>query len=122
MSHSLQRSRTARVGMALFACLTVATGAQAQPTGNPKGTAAPPETSAPKAGVAPRPGPPNTSGTDTGKLVGDAAQTQARMKASRPSGHGTEGGLPKNQSPAARNAGRQPDKGSASPQPASPSR
>ena len=123
MSHSLERLRGAHVGIALFACLMATPGAQAQPTGNPKGTAAPPEASAPKAGVATRPTPLDGSNTDTGKLVGDSAQTRARMQASRPPGHGTEGGLSsKGPSPATRDAGKQPDKGSASPRPALPSR
>ena len=119
MSHPFTRLRTA----ALLAGLTLAAGAQAQPTGNPKGTAAPPETSAPKAGVAPRPKQPNISGADGGKLVGNEAQTRARMQSARPQGSGTEGGLSsKRQGATTGNAAAQSDKGSAHPRPVPPSR
>ena len=125
MSHFIKHMRTARVGITLLACLTVAAGTQAQPAGNPKGTTAPPETSAPKAGVAPRPAQPDTSGADGGKLVGNPAQTRARMQSARPPGSGTEGGLPSTRQGApsgnAANAS-QSDKGSAHARPVPPSR
>lgn len=123
MSHSIRHLRAARVGITLLACLTAAAGTQAQPTGNPKGTTAPPETSAPKAGVAPRPAQPDTSGADGGKLVGNPAQTRARMQSANPQGSGTAGGLPsKRQGAASNNDGAQSDKGSAHARPVPPSR
>jgi hypothetical protein len=123
MAHSLTRRPTARVAVALLACLAAATGAQAQSTGNPKGTSVPTESSAPKAGVAPRPRQPDTSGADGGKLIGNPAQTRARTQGSRPQGSGTAGGLPsKDQGAAPRDAETQPDKGSANPRPTPPSR
>jgi len=123
MPQPLPRLRNARIAVTLLACLAAASGAQAQSTGNPKGTSVPTESSAPKAGAAPRPAQPDTSGADGGKLVGNAAQTRARTQSSRPQGSGTEGGLPsKGEGASPRDAGTQPDKGSANPRPAPPSR
>lgn len=121
MSHHANLLRAARAALALLVCAAGA--ASAQPTGNPKGTVAPPETSAPKAGVAPRPQQPNMSGADGGKLVGNEAQTRARMQSARSPGSGTEGGLSsKQQGAATGNAGTQSDKGSAHARPLPPSR
>ena len=123
MAHSPTRLATARIGVALLAFLTAATGAWAQSAGNPKGTSVPAEASAPKAGVAPRPRQPDTSGADGGKLVGNPAQARARTQSSRPQGSGTAGGLPsKEQGAPSPDAGTQPGKGSANPRPAPPSR
>ena len=122
MSHSIKRLRAVRASIALLACLTAAAGTQAQPTGNPKGTATPPETSAAKAGVTPRPAQPDTSGADGGKLVGNPAQTRARMQSARPPGSGTEGGLPSQRQGAASGNASQSDKGSAHARPVPPSR
>lgn len=94
MPRSPTRPRSPRAALALLALLTAATSASAQSTGNPKGTSAPTEDSAPKASVAPRPRQPDMSGADGGKLVGNAAQSRARMQSSRPRGSGTAGGLP----------------------------
>lgn len=118
MSHPSTDLRIAPVAIVLLASLTMAA-AQAQPTGNPKGTAAAPETSAPKAGAAPRSAQRDTIGADGGKLVGNEAQTRARMQGATSPGSGTEGGLSsKRQGTAA----SQSDKGSAHARPVPPSR
>jgi hypothetical protein len=109
--------------IALMASLAVTAVARAQPTGNPKGTVTPPETSAPKAGVAPRPKQADMSGADGGKLVGNEAQTRARIQSGRPSSSGTEGGLSsKRQGVAAGNAGNPSNTGSVRARPVPPSR
>lgn len=67
--------------------------ASAQPSGNPKGTVTPPETSAPKGRTTDASRPRGTD-ADQGKLVGNEAQTRARVQSSTPPpGGGTAGGL-----------------------------
>lgn len=108
--------------LAILVGITAASGVQSQPTGNPKGTTMPPETAAPKAGSNSKQMQPSLSGAEGGKLVGNEAQTRARMQNSIPPGSGTEGGLTTKRQGATGGNGSPSDKGSASPRPVSPTR
>lgn len=106
--------------VALVAGFAFAPQAAAQPIGNPKGTAAPPETAAPKSSPSARPG---AGSNDTGKLVGTDAQTHARLQGAKPPGGGTEGGLQRRDANDASNGGAtRSDKGSATARPLPPSK
>jgi len=114
-----------RQGLAvlLVASMGLVATAGAQPSGNPKGTVTPPETSAPK-GRASDAGRPRGTDADQGKLVGNEAQTRARVQSSTPPpGGGTAGGLqPRGSTSGAGGSGVRSDKGSAAPAPVPPSR
>lgn len=80
-------------GLALF---VIATATQAQPTGNPKGTAAPVSQDMPKSpagGVGNSAAAAASGGAGSGKL--DMGPASARLAPSREAGTGTAGGLPK---------------------------
>lgn len=122
MSYPLKYARTARMALALVTCLTVALGAQSQSTGNPKGTASPPDATASKAGAAARPGPPDMSGAGGGKLVGDEAQARARMQSGKTPGGSVDGGVSTGQGSATGEPASRSNKGSAHARPVPPAR
>ena len=104
----------------LFAAFGLLPQAAAQPTGNPKGTAAAPETTAPKSSSSANSG---TGSSDGGKLVGTDAQARARLQGAKPPGGGTEGGLQRRDANDASNGGAtRSDKGSATARPLPPSK
>ena len=111
------------LAVVLVASMGLAATAGAQPSGNPKGTVTPPETSAPK-GRASDANRPRGTGADQGKLVGNEAQTRARVQSSTPPpGGGTAGGLqPPGANGGAGGSGVRSDKGSAAPGSVPPSR
>ncbi|MDB5826914.1 MAG: hypothetical protein JWQ73_1134 [Variovorax sp.] len=77
----------------LLALSAIALTALAQPTGNPKGTAAPSSQQMPKSPATGSAAAATSSGADSGKI--DMGPASARLAASREAGTGTAGGLPK---------------------------
>jgi len=116
--HPLRKS----LALVLTASLALAGAAGAQPTGNPKGTLTPQDKSAPKgkpSGAATRQG---DGETGDGKLVGNEAQTRARIQGAAPPGGGTAGGLQQRDRNEATGGTARTDKGSAAARPLPPSR
>ena len=115
-----QMAASVASSFALVSAFVLVPQAAAQPTGNPKGTTAPPETTALKSSSSPNSG---TGSTDSGKLVGTDSQTRARLQGAKPPGGGTEGGLQRRDANDATNGGAtRSDKGSATALPLPPSK
>ncbi|MDB5825901.1 MAG: hypothetical protein JWQ73_121 [Variovorax sp.] len=118
-SHSLLALPAA---VALLAVAFAAPGASAQPTGNPKGSAAPISQDMSKSPAGGSGAANASGGGDTGKI--DSGPASARLAPSREAGTGTAGGLPKRNvgdgtasGPASANSSQTPTR-----QPTSPAR
>lgn len=106
---------------AFVSAMGLAPQAVAQPTGNPKGTAAPPEASAPKPSASTSQRAPGSDGS--GKLFGTDAQSRARTQGAKPVGGGTEGGLQRREAGDSSQGGAaRSGKGSATARPLPPSK
>jgi hypothetical protein len=114
-------SRHIAIGL-VAATVTIAGGAWAQPSGNPKGTVAPSaEGNAARSPAGGRPA--GAAGeTSSGPLTSESGPANARMRRTEPPGGGTAGGLTHRNLPANDAASKSTtDKGSAGQRPVPPS-